>query len=295
MISVVLFPTQSNAVLPSGQINHRRPDNSITMITKTLAAALLMTSLFIGTVGATTTETSGRPTPAHPNWAQNEPARFYISKYETVAAQLNHQKFIGNQSDYFKILHQDEETILVGGKNALYNLSIATLQEQAHTRIEWTATDAHRQLCMLKGKSEHECQNYIRVYGKTSEHQFLLCGTNAYKPQCREYNTQRSSRHHQQQQEVDQGDDEEANGNEALAEEDATNAVDYDNEEEAQGRCPYNPQHSSSYVFAGKNSILRGVALEGPFVGFTSLFLAFLLLLLLSLPIRNTSTTVTML
>lgn len=273
MISVVLFPTQSNVVFPSGRINHKattqKKHNNITMITKTLAAAtLLMMGLFMGTVGATS-ETSGRPTLGHSNWAQNEPARFYISKYETVAAQLNHQKFIGNQSDYFKILHQDGDTILVGGKNALYNLSISTLQEQAHTRIEWTATDAHRQLCMLKGKSEHECQNYIRVYGKTSEHQFLLCGTNAYKPQCREYNTHRMGRSARHQQELGQGEGEEADGNEAVSE-DAPIAVDYDNEEEAQGRCPYNPQHSSSYVFAGKNSILRGVPIEGPFVGFTS-------------------------
>lgn len=258
MVSVAIIPDKSNDILPLGQINKKTTKyNHNKMITKTLSAATLVMALFIGAavhVDAAKTETSGKTISTHSNWAQNEPARFYITKYESTA-QFN-QKFIGNHSDYFMILHQTADTILVGGKNALYNLSIATLQEQPNTRIEWSATDAHRQLCMLKGKNEYECQNYIRVYGRIGEDKFLLCGTNAYKPQCREYKTQRLGFHNQHTEgnpEVEEGD----NGNEATSE-DTSNVTEYENEEEAQGRCPYNPQHSSSYVFAGKNLMLRG-------------------------------------
>lgn len=229
----------------------RRRSGISTMIAVTLATALLL-----GVATAATTVTAGasaKAVPTHTTWAQNEPARFYITKYE-----YNAHKFLGNHSDYFKILHQDEDTLLVGGKNALYNLSIATLQERPNTRIQWLATDAHRQLCMLKGKHEKECQNYIRVYGKVGEEKFLLCGTNAYKPQCREYNAQRTgqpqARSHEEVEQQQQSDEEEAGG----AGSDGT-SPDYDNEEEAQGRCPYNPQHSSAYVFAGKNLAIRGV------------------------------------
>lgn len=256
MISAVVL-------LPSGHSHHQNKNpqqmlrkNTI-MITRAvlpLAIALLLT-IACPLAGAATTVTSGKTisTPPHSNWAQNEPARFYITKYESTT-QYNHHKFIGNHSDYFKILHQDTDTILVGGKNALYNLSIATLQEQPNTRIEWLATDAHRQLCVLKGKHESECQNFIRVYAKTAENQFLLCGTNAYKPQCREYNTQRVGK--QLQPSGENEEEEDANAEET--EDTSQGVADYDNEEEAQGRCPYNPQHSSSYVFAGKNPILRG-------------------------------------
>lgn len=34
---------------------------------------------------------------------------------------------------------------------------------------------------------QDECQNYIRVLAKEGEGQFLVCGTNAYKPLCRLY------------------------------------------------------------------------------------------------------------
>lgn len=40
---------------------------------------------------------------------------------------------------------------------------------------------------------QDECQNYIRVLAKEGEGQFLVCGTNAYKPLCRLYAQQVST------------------------------------------------------------------------------------------------------
>ncbi|GIX99630.1 hypothetical protein CDAR_487541 [Caerostris darwini] len=42
------------------------------------------------------------------------------------------QHFLGNEShsDYFKLLEQDGDSLLVGARNIVYNISLSTLQEQ---------------------------------------------------------------------------------------------------------------------------------------------------------------------
>ncbi|TGZ48375.1 Semaphorin-1A [Temnothorax longispinosus] len=54
-------------------------------------------------------------------------------------------------------------------------------------RLQWSSTEAHRELCYLKGRSDDECQNYVRVFGRQGPDRFLVCGTNAYKPLCRQF------------------------------------------------------------------------------------------------------------
>lgn len=189
------------------------------------------------------------------SWAQNEPARFYITKYESNS-NYNHYQFIGNRSDYFKILGQDKESVLIGGRNAVYNLSLLNLHEQKNTRIEWESSDAHRELCLLKGKHDMDCQNYIRVYGRINEQQFMLCGTNSYKPLCRIYNNANSGIVSSEKAVKDEKSGEVV----AVGEEQPADPV-HVNEVEAQGRCPYNPRHSSSYVFSGKYVQIRGLTL----------------------------------
>lgn len=86
-------------------------------------------------------------------------------------------------------------------------------------RLEWQSTDAHRELCQLKGKSADECQNYPRVAAR-SHGRLLVCGTNAFKPLCRRY-ARHPPNHHLE--EID-----------------------------GSGRCPYDPQHNSTAIFVGK-------------------------------------------
>lgn len=118
----------------------------------------------------------------------------------------------------------------------MYNVSLANLIENRSQRIEWISSDAHRELCALKGKHENDCQNYIRVYARVSDKQIMMCGTNSYKPLCRYY-----SKTAVQPEEVDV----DGSGNSALSSLEMTNEI------EAQGRCPYNPTHNSTYVFTG--------------------------------------------
>lgn len=131
----------------------------------------------------------------------------------------------------------------------MYNVSLSNLLENKNQRIEWVSSDAHRELCALKGKQETDCQNYIRVYARISGSQIMVCGTNSYKPLCRYYAIASVPIH-----------TENASGNsaESSAEHAVTQSAHNDNihlelinEIEAQGRCPYNPDHNSTYVFTG--------------------------------------------
>ncbi|KAK4871772.1 hypothetical protein RN001_015896 [Aquatica leii] len=75
----------------------------------------------------------------------------------------------------------------------------------------------HTQLCQLKGKSEDDCQNYIRILSNLSPDRLLICGTNSYKPNCRHYST--------------------SNGEYVL-----------EKEFSGVGICPYNPEHNNTAV-----------------------------------------------
>nr|CAD7592038.1 unnamed protein product [Timema genevievae] len=86
-------------------------------------------------------------------------------------------------------------------------------------RIEWHSSGAHRELCYLKGKSEDDCQNYVRVLAKIAPNKLLICGTNAYKPLCRHYHF--------------------SDGDYVV-----------DKEYEGRGLCPYDPDHNSTGVYS---------------------------------------------
>lgn len=138
-------------------------------------------------------------------------------------------KFVGNQThvDHFKLLEQDGDHVLIGARNIVYNISIGTLQEKK--RLEWYAGENDITMCKVKGKSEDECQNYIRVLAKISEDTILVCGTNAFKPLCRHYK---------------QG------------------TTDYKKikENSGEGLCPYDPSHNSTAIFADGDLYVATVA-----------------------------------
>ncbi|XP_053967128.1 semaphorin-1A isoform X1 [Anastrepha ludens] len=136
-------------------------------------------------------------------------------------------KFLGNSTDYFKILASDDATILVGAKDVMYNISLDGLREIS--RLEWFSSDADRELCALKGKRETDCHNYIRVFSRLDEAQILLCGTNSYKPRCRHYAPATS---------------------ELSAAAGSGQRYEIVRDVEAQGLCPYSPAHNSTYAFA---------------------------------------------
>ncbi|KAL1422103.1 hypothetical protein MTO96_003910 [Rhipicephalus appendiculatus] len=69
--------------------------------------------------------------------------------------------------------------------NVVYNISLASLELQK--KLEWFSESKDIDMCKLKGKTEEACQNYIRVLARKSETVIFVCGTNSYKPRCRDY------------------------------------------------------------------------------------------------------------
>lgn len=101
-------------------------------------------------------------------------------------------------------------------RNLVHNLSLTDLTEQQ--RLTWYSTDKDVKMCVVKGTPEENCQNYIRILVKTSSNTLLVCATNAFKPMCRDYLVHA--------------------GNYTMIK-----------EKGGQARCPYDPQHNSTFVY----------------------------------------------
>jgi len=129
-------------------------------------------------------------------------------------------RFHGNRShsDHFKLLDMNGNSILIGARNIVYNLSLNEMTENREQRVEWYPSEHHRDICLIKGKSESDCQNYIRVLARVNDGEMLICGTNAYNPLCRRYVT---------------------NGT----------GLQVSREYSGKGMSPYDPNHNSTAVF----------------------------------------------
>ncbi|XP_063220879.1 semaphorin-1A isoform X2 [Bacillus rossius redtenbacheri] len=127
-------------------------------------------------------------------------------------------RFVGNEThvDHFRLMLRDGSALLIGGRNLVHNLSLADLTEQQ--RLTWYSPDDDVKMCLVKGKDEEDCQNYIRILAKSGPGKLLVCGTNSFKPICRDYSVQ--------------------SGGYALEKERAGQAM-----------CPYDPRHNSTAVF----------------------------------------------
>lgn len=101
-------------------------------------------------------------------------------------------------------------------RNLVHNLSLTDLTE--HQRLAWYSPPDDIRMCQMKGKDDENCQNYIRILAKSGANSLLVCGTNAFKPVCRNYDVQP--------------------GNYSQTSEKAAKAL-----------CPFDPQHNSTYVY----------------------------------------------
>jgi semaphorin 6 len=87
-------------------------------------------------------------------------------------------------------------------------------------RIHWSSSDEDRELCLVKGKGEDDCQNYMRVLARVDHRTILVCGTNSFSPLCRHY-TYTDGRYTVQKQ------------------------------FSGRGYAPYDPRHNSTSLFTG--------------------------------------------
>jgi len=131
------------------------------------------------------------------------------------------KRFKGNNShiDKFKIVVEDGTALFVGGTNTVYILNTKDLSEHEQLRIDWPPEPRDHELCLIKGKSKEQCQNFIRVIAKMDETRILICGTHAFKPRCRHYKYKDGS-------------------------------YLMDQEFDGKGLTPYDPAHNSTYLLA---------------------------------------------
>lgn len=87
----------------------------------------------------------------------------------------------------------DQDILLIGARNILYKLNAEELR--LTQTLQWLSPDLDRESCLVKGKNILECQNYVKVLQqfKDDPDRYMICGTNAFKPQCREYVDERGS------------------------------------------------------------------------------------------------------
>ncbi|XP_022066020.1 semaphorin-5B-like isoform X2 [Acanthochromis polyacanthus] len=117
--------------------------------------------------------------------------------------------------------------LVVGARNFLFRLSLNNASLIQAT--EWAPDEETKRSCQSKGKSEDECQNYIRVLlisGRT----LFTCGTNAFTPVCI---TRQVS-----------------NTSQVL---DTVNGV---------ARCPYDPRHNSTAMVTEKGELYAATVID---------------------------------
>ncbi|XP_074036779.1 semaphorin 1a isoform X2 [Leptinotarsa decemlineata] len=147
-------------------------------------------------------------------WQENVRPKMYVQ----LGAEDDVHHFTGNDShtDYFRLVLRDGDSLLVGGRNVVYNLTFAELNEQQ--RLIWYSNEHDAKMCVMKGKDEENCQNYIRIMARSTTGRLLLCGTNAFKPLCRDYIIH-------------------------------TKNYTVEKEKPGQAVCPYDPHHNSTAIY----------------------------------------------
>jgi len=145
-------------------------------------------------------------------------------------------RFSGNEThiDHFQLLDFDSSTLLVGSRNVLYNISMQDLSENRMKRIVWFPSVPHKEWCYIKGQSEEYCQNYVRVGARVNSSDVVICGTNAFKPLCRQYRF-------------------------------SNNSISFE-EWDGKGWVSNDPNHNSTYVYAGNQMYTATVTSLGSLI-----------------------------
>ena len=76
----------------------------------------------------------------------------------------------------------------------IYSFSCA-IQILREINPQCSVLDMDRESCIVKGNDAEECQNYIKVLQQYNNDpdRYMICGTNAYRPSCRQYIDERGS------------------------------------------------------------------------------------------------------
>ncbi|CAL9698323.1 unnamed protein product [Knipowitschia caucasica] len=117
--------------------------------------------------------------------------------------------------------------LIVGARNFLFRLHLTNIS--LIQAAEWAPDEDTKLSCQSKGKTEDECQNYVRVL-LTSGSTLFTCGTNAFAPVCMTRQI--------------------TNISEVL---DSINGV---------ARCPYDPLHNSTAMITARGELYAATVID---------------------------------
>lgn len=81
------------------------------------------------------------------------------------------------------LLNQTSGLLYLGARDAI--VAVDTLKlNQAPRKIIWDVPEDKRKSCVDKGKTEADCNNYIRLLEFLGDGRIYVCGTYAFDPQC---------------------------------------------------------------------------------------------------------------
>ncbi|XP_059380512.1 semaphorin-5A [Carassius carassius] len=120
-----------------------------------------------------------------------------------------------------------QNELIVGARNHLFRLHLEDLS--LIQEAEWHCDEFTKGACFSRGKSEEECQNYIRVLLVNGDRLFT-CGTNAFTPIC----TNRT----------------------------LTNLTEVHDQISGMARCPYNPLHNSTALITSSGELYAATAMD---------------------------------
>ncbi|KAF4024515.1 hypothetical protein G4228_016444 [Cervus hanglu yarkandensis] len=122
-----------------------------------------------------------------------------------------------------------QKELVVGARNYLFRLQLEDLS--LIQAVEWECDEATKKACYSKGKSQEECQNYIRVL-LVGGNRLFTCGTNAFTPVC----TNRT----------------------------LSNLTEIHDQISGMARCPYSPQHNSTALLTAGGELYAATAMDFP-------------------------------
>ncbi|XP_048832437.1 semaphorin-5A isoform X1 [Brienomyrus brachyistius] len=120
-----------------------------------------------------------------------------------------------------------QKELIVGARNHLFRLHLEDLS--IIQDVEWQCDEFTKAACFSRGKSEDECQNYIRVL-LVNGGRLFACGTNAFTPIC----TNRT----------------------------LTNLTEIHEQISGMARCPYSPQHNSTALITSTGELYTATAMD---------------------------------
>ncbi|XP_067460536.1 semaphorin-5B isoform X5 [Thunnus thynnus] len=191
---------------------------------------LLFLLLFLLTVFTQSSAVQTTPTPwlfdplTQPECTKKEHPKVSIQALSPWISTFSHP----GVRDYSQLtLDLTRNELIVGARNYLFRLDLSNMSLIQAT--EWAPDEETRRSCQSKGKTEIECQNYIRVL-LVNKTEVMTCGTNAFLPLCitREVGNMSSVL-------------------------DRVNGV---------ARCPYDPRHNSTAVVTESGELYAATVID---------------------------------